>query len=64
MLGAWLDRPTEAGLIARSMAIEVARVQLLADRDVIVPQYLGRIEFVRQLEQLARQTGAAFVETR
>lgn len=62
MLGGWLDQPTEAGLIARSMAIEVARVQLLADRDAIVPQYLGRIEFVLQLEQLAQQTGSTFVE--
>lgn len=62
MLGSWLDQPTEAGLITRSMAIEAARVQLLGRRDVIVPQYLGRIEFVLELEQLARQTGAAFLE--
>jgi predicted kinase len=62
MLGSWLDQPTEAGLIARRMAIEAARVQLLAGRDVIVPQYLGRMDFVLELEQLAAQTGAAFVE--
>jgi predicted kinase len=62
MLGSWLDEPTEAGLITRSMAIEAARVQLLARRDVIVPQYLGRIKFVLELEQLAHQTGAAFLE--
>ncbi len=62
MLGSWLDRPTEAGVITRSMAIEAARVQLLARRDVIVAQYLGRIRFVLELEHLARQTGAAFLE--
>jgi predicted kinase len=62
MLGGWLDQPTEAGLMARSMAIAAARVQLLAGRDVIVPQYLGRIEFVLELEQLALQTGAGFIE--
>jgi predicted kinase len=48
--------------VARSMAIAAARVQLLAGRDVVVPQYLGRIEFVLELEQLARQTSAGFVE--
>lgn len=62
MLGSWLDQPTEAGLITRSMAIEAARVQLRARRDVIVPQYLGRIQFVLELAQLARETGAAFIE--
>jgi predicted kinase len=62
MLGSWLDQPTEAGLIARRMAIEAARVQLLAGRDVIVPQYLGRMQFVLELEQLAAQTGTAFIE--
>jgi predicted kinase len=62
MLGGWLDQPTEAGLIARSMASAAARVQLRAGRDVIVPQYLGRIEFVLELEELARQTRAGFVE--
>lgn len=62
MLGSWLDQLTAAGLITRSMAIEAARVQLLARRDVIVPQYFGRIHFVVELEQLAHQTGAAFLE--
>jgi len=62
MLGGWQDQPTEAGLIARSLAIAAARVELLAGRDVIVPQYLGRIEFVLELEELARHTRAGFVE--
>jgi predicted kinase len=62
MLGSWLDQPTEAGLITRRMAIEAAQVQLLTGRDVIVPQYLGRMQFVLELEQLAAQTGSAFIE--
>ena len=62
MLGRWLDRPTEAGLIAREMAKGMAAVQLEGDRDVIVPQYVGRLPFVEQLDALAVRTGAAFVE--
>lgn len=32
MLGCWLDEPVEAGLIARRGAIQMARVQVGADR--------------------------------
>ena len=62
MLGRWLDDPVAAGLAARRMAIAMARVQLSAGRDVLVPQFLGRIDFVLELEHLARETGADFVE--
>lgn len=62
MLGGWLDHPTEAGQITRAMAVEAARVQLNAHRDVVVPQYLGRLEFLLQLERLARETGTPFIE--
>jgi hypothetical protein len=62
MLGGWLDRPTEAGLRARRMALEIARVQLAAGGDVLVPQFLGRLDFVLQLERLSQKAGAEFVE--
>lgn len=62
MLGRWLDHPTEAGLIARGMAVEMARLQLRAGRDVLVPQFLGRVEFIIELEHLCQQVGAEFVE--
>jgi predicted kinase len=62
MLGCWLDHPTEAGLIARRQALEMARVQLSAGRDVLVPQFLGRLDFVLELEQLSRSVGADFIE--
>lgn len=41
MLGRWLDTPTEAGLLVRQMAVEMARVHLCAGHDVVVPQFLG-----------------------
>ena len=62
MLGGWLDRPVEAGLIARRMTLAMARVQLLSGGDVLVPQYLGRVDFVLELEELSRDVGADFVE--
>ena len=46
MLGRWLDQPTDAGVLARDLALAMARTQLDAGRDVVVPQYLGRLEFV------------------
>jgi hypothetical protein len=62
MLGGWLEQPTQAGALARRLAVVMARVHLEAGLDVIVPQYLGRLEFVLVLEQLCRDVDADFVE--
>jgi predicted kinase len=62
MLGRWLDHPTRSGLIARALAVEMARVQLAAGRDVVLPQFLGRVDFIVELEHLCHQVGAEFVE--
>lgn len=62
LLGDWVSRPQEAGLLARQMATEMARVALSSDRQVIVPQFLAKADFIVELETLADATGAAFVE--
>jgi len=62
LLGGWLDQPQEAGLIARKLALGMAQTQLADGRDVVVPQYLGRLDFVLALEQVAVDAGAGFVE--
>ncbi len=62
MLGRWLDQPTHAGLLARELAITMARTHLDAGYDVVVPQYLGRLEFIEALQQLADQVGVMFTE--
>jgi predicted kinase len=62
MLGRWLDKPSEAGVLARRLAIEMAGVHLRGGHDVVVPQYLGRLEFVLSLEGLCEQANAEFVE--
>ena len=62
MLGRWLDTPTEAGLLARQMAVEMARVHLCAGHDVVVPQFLGRLDFIGVLQRLCEEVKAEFVE--
>jgi predicted kinase len=62
LLGDWAADPQAAGLAARAMALEMARVHLLAGHDVVVPQYIGRPPFLDQLENLAAQVSAGFRE--
>jgi predicted kinase len=62
MLGGWLDQPAEAGVMARRIALAMARAHLSAGADIVLPQYLGRLDFVHQLEELCRVVEADFVE--
>ncbi|GAA3633496.1 hypothetical protein GCM10022223_59790 [Kineosporia mesophila] len=62
MLGGWLEQPTESGLAARELALAMADVHLRTGHDVVVPQFLGRLDFVLQLESLAAGAGVPFVE--
>ncbi len=62
LLGAWLDHPHDSGLAARSLAVAMATTHLGSGRDVIVPQFLARPEFIVELDDAARSAGAAFVE--
>ncbi|MBW4716951.1 AAA family ATPase [Saccharothrix obliqua] len=52
----------QAGVLARDIAIAAARTHLRAGYDVVVPQFLGRVEFILRLERLAEEVGARFVE--
>ena len=63
MLGGWLDDPSTAGLTARSLALVMAEAHLAAGSDVIVPQFLGRTDFIERLADAADRSGARFVET-
>ncbi|MBA3906878.1 MAG: ATP-binding protein [Pseudonocardiales bacterium] len=62
LLGRWLDRPTEAGQLARQLALSMGRVALREGRDVVVPQFLARPQFIQDLEMLAQRSAAEFVE--
>ncbi|HEU5420892.1 MAG TPA: AAA family ATPase [Streptosporangiaceae bacterium] len=61
-IGGWRDDRHNAGLLARSIALAAARVHLTAGHDVIIPQFLGRPEFLIQLEKLAGECAAGFAE--
>ena len=62
LLGAWTDRPHDAGLLTRRLALAMAGVVLGEGRDVAVPQFLARPQFIGELEALAGTVGAVFVE--
>ncbi len=49
-------------LEARRMALEVTDAHLRAGFDVMVPQYLGRTDFIEDLERTAIAADASFVE--
>jgi predicted kinase len=61
-LGAWIEQPHESGLAARQLAIAMATTHLAHGHDVIVPQLLVQDTFIVQLDAVAEQTGARFVE--
>jgi predicted kinase len=62
MLGRWADHAFEAGLAARALALGLASTHLRAGHDVIIPQHLGRLAFIEQLEQLAVAEGVRLHE--
>jgi predicted kinase len=61
-LGQWSEHGDESGLLARSLALAMARTQLSAGYDVVVPQFLGRLPFIVALEDLAAEMSADFYE--
>ena len=61
-LGRWADDPAASGVAARRLAIAAAGVHLDAGHDVVVPQFLGRVAFIEQLERAAAEHGSEFIE--
>ena len=62
LIGGWRDEPERSGRLARDVALAAASTHLLAGHDVVIPQYLGRAEFIQQLEGVAAATSAGFRE--
>jgi predicted kinase len=62
LLGAWIERPGDAGIAARALAISMARTHLVSGYDVFVPQFLARVGFIEELEQLAADCDVRFAE--
>ena len=61
-LGGWIDDPHAAGLAARALATSMIRTHLSAGHDVVVPQFLARVDFIVELERIAAECSADFVE--
>ena len=61
-LGGWVEDLQASGLQARRLAVALIRQHLADGYDVILGQYLARTAFLEELEQLAADCGARFVE--
>jgi predicted kinase len=62
LLGGWQDDVAQAGLLARGLTLAMARAHLLSGYDVVLPQYLGRAEFLHEAEEVAQDAGADYYE--
>jgi predicted kinase len=61
-LGGWEEDLQAAGLQARRLALALGGRHLADGHDVLIGQYLARPAFLEQLEELAQECGARFVE--
>ncbi|MER7416942.1 AAA family ATPase [Micromonospora peucetia] len=62
LIGRWRDHAGPAGLLARAVVLAAAQAHLAGRHDVIIPQFLGRPEFIEQAERVAHDSGAEFHE--
>lgn len=62
LIGGWRDRFAESGQIVRPVALAMAAAHLRGGRDVIMPQYLGKLGEIERFGAIARDNGAAFCE--
>lgn len=62
LLGDWKADPFTAGTRARGLVLAMARDHLAAGHDVVVPQYLGRPDYLRLLHAVADETGSTWHE--
>jgi predicted kinase len=60
-LGRW-EELDESRQIARDLAVALVRAHLGSGHVVIVPQFIGRPEFVERLRLVAAESGVRFVE--
>lgn len=62
LIGGWQDEETNTWPIVSSLVRAMAATHLDGGRDVVVPQYHGRLEEIAVFEDLARMHGADFRE--
>lgn len=62
MIGGWRDRFAETGRIVRPLALGMAETHLRGGLDVIMPQYLRRVEEIERFAAITARAKATFVE--
>jgi predicted kinase len=62
LVGGWRDPDTHAHELLRPVALAMASTHLAGGRDVVLPQYLARVEEIERFERVARECGATFRE--
>ncbi len=62
LIGGWQDSENHAHEVLRPVALAMAGVHLSGGRDVILPQYLARLDQITAFENIARQNAADFLE--
>ena len=62
LIGRSDDRFAETGELVRPLALSLAGTHLRAGRDVVLPQYLGRVGQIERFEAVARESDAVFCE--
>lgn len=62
LLGGWRNDAIQAGLLARGLTLVMARDHLGRGLDVVLPQFLARVDFLQQAAQVAVAAGAEFME--
>lgn len=62
LIGGWRSDFAASGALVRPLAKAMARTHLSAGHDVVMPQYLGRLEEIVKFAKVAQDSGASFVE--
>lgn len=62
MISHWREEKDMSAPLSKRMALEMARINLNAGHDVIIPQIIQSVELMEKFEDLAKSSGAEFIE--
>ena len=61
MVGAWREQPIDAGMFARKLALTMTHTALEQGHHVVVPQLVGKPEFISALKHVSDQHSVPFI---